>query len=266
MTARRPPTFADACRAVLEDPGGDHGADTTLAPVHARTVTERWGERRAQLVRSRLPADVERVLELGCGVGVLLGRLGAGYEVVGVDDAAAHLRFPAVRGEAVVRGDPVDPPVAPVFDAVCALERSAARHSALDLCVAAYGSLRPGGIVVVAAPTDPEAVDEPGVETYSGSRYLLERAVDAASDGTVAVDYRITDRRTGDTAVATERRSVETTTADGLAAALRAAGFEDVLISGESDLPGVVVGRGVRPIETGAPGADLEALPLEDEE
>ncbi|MFA1611512.1 class I SAM-dependent methyltransferase [Halobellus rubicundus] len=266
MVARRPPTFADACRAVLDDPAGDHAADTTLAPIHARTVPETWGERRAHLVRTRFPADVERVLELGCGIGALLGPLSARYDVVGVDDARAYLRFPAARGEAVVRGWPTDPPVGAAFDAACVLERSAARYGPLDLCVAAYGSLRPGGIVVVAAPTDPDAVIEPGVETYSGARYFLERAVDVAGDGTAVVDYRVTDRRTGDAAVATERRTVATTSADGLAAALQTAGFEDVLVSGESDLPGLVVGRGVRPVETGAAGADLEALPSGDEE
>ncbi|MFB6090445.1 MAG: class I SAM-dependent methyltransferase [Halobellus sp.] len=265
MSARRPPTFADACRAVLEDPAGEHTAETTLAPIHARTVAEDWGARRAHLLGARLPRDVDRVLELGCGVGALLGPLGSRYDPVGVDDAPARLRFPAARGEPVALGAPTDPPVRPVFDAVCALERSAARYDVLDLCVAAYGSLRPGGIVVVAAPTDPESVVESGVETYSGSRYLLERAVDAASDGTVTVDYRVTDRRTGATAVATERRSIETTSADELTAALRVAGFDEVVVGAESDLPELVVGRGVRPVETGGPGSDLEALPSEED-
>ncbi|WP_144903431.1 SAM-dependent methyltransferase [Halobellus captivus] len=250
---RRPPSFADACAAVLAEPSATHTAATTLAPVIARTVAEEWGGRRAQLVTARLPADVDRVLELGCGVGALLEPLGHRYDVVGVDDRRRQLRFAAARGGTVVRGNPTAPPVRPVFDAVCAVEEATARFSASEICVTAYRALRPGGIAVVAAPTEPTAVLESGVETYSGTRYLLERAVDVVGSRAVEIDYRVTDRQTGATAVVTERRSIETTTADGLTEALQSAGFEHVLVAGESDLPGVVVGRGVRPIETDVP-------------
>lgn len=251
----RPPTFADACASVLEDPTSGHRGDTTFAPVVVRTLPESWGERRAQLVASRLPADVEQVLELGCGVGALLRSLGPRYDVVGVDDRAAHLAFSAARGGTVVRGSPTVPPVKPVFDAVCSVETATARTPLAELCTAAYEALRPGGIFVVAAPSTPTAVLEPGVETYSGSRYLLERAIDVAGSGATTIDYRVTDRQTGATAVVTEHREVETTTADDLTDALQTAGFEQVLVAGESDLPGVVVGRGVRPVETERPEA-----------
>jgi SAM-dependent methyltransferase len=247
---RRPPTFSDACAAVLADPEGTHSVTTTLAPIYARTRSGEWGKRRARLVTSRFLADVDRVLELGCGVGTVLQRLGERYEAIGVDDRGAQLRFPATRGEAVVCGDPSQPPLRSTFDAVCAVEDATGRSSAIDLCVAGYTVLRPGGIAVIAAPTDPSAIAEPGVETYSGSRYLLERAVDV-TDSAIVVDYRVTDRRDGERAVTTERRAVETTTADKLTAAFRAAGFEEVLVAAESDLPGVVVGRGVRPVDTG---------------
>ncbi|QCC47124.1 class I SAM-dependent methyltransferase [Halobellus limi] len=270
--ARRPPTFADACEAVLADPSADHSEDTTLAPVRIRSVPDGWAERRERLVASRLPADVDRILELGSGLGGLLRRLGERYEAIGVDDRRAHLRFSQARGATAVQGAPTRPPVRAVFDAVCTVEEAVGRASAVDLCVAAVRSLRPGGIAVVAAPTDPAAVAEPGVATYSGPRYRLERAVDVVSEGSPAsyrtrsgaagdelvVDYRITDRQTGDSAVVTDRRTVRTTTADGLTGAFRTAGFEDVLVSGESDLPGLVVGRGVRPVETGVPTAELD--------
>jgi len=249
----RPPTFADACAAVLEETSATHGADTTFAPVVARAVPDQWGERRGRLVASRLPADVDRVLELGCGTGALLRALGTQYAAIGVDERRAHLRFPAARGEPVVCGNPTDPPVRPVFDAVCAAEMATARTGVSDVITGAYRSLRPGGIVVVAAPTDPSAVIESGVETYSGSRYLLERAVDVAQSGTVDIDYRVTDRETGETAVVNERSTVATTATDEITAALQRAGFEHVLVAGESDLPGVVVGRGVRPVETSVP-------------
>ena len=249
MADRRssPSTVAAACEAVLAAPDRDHSTDTTLAPVHARTLPEGWGERRERAVATRFPADVDRVLELGCGVGVLLDRLGERYDAVGIDDRPAPLRLASARGGSVVRGYPTEPPVRNRFDGVCAAEYATARMPAVDVCVGAYAALRPGGLAVVVAPTDASGIAESGVETFAGSRYRLERAVDVA----VTVDYRVTDRRTDETTVTTERRVVETATADGLTAAFRTAGFEDVLVSGESDLPGVVVGVGARPVETG---------------
>jgi SAM-dependent methyltransferase len=246
-----PPTFAAACEAVLAAPERDHSTDTTLAPVHARLFSDEWGEQRARVLTRRFPSDIDRVLEVGCGVGLVLNRLAERYDAVGVDDRAAHLQFAAARGVAVVRGHPTAPPVRNRFDGVCATEYATAQASAVDICVGAYAALRPGGLAVVVAPTAASGVAESGVETFSGSRYRLERAVDIESESTVAVDYRVTDRRTGGTAVTTERREIRTTTADGLTAAFRTAGFEDVLVSGESDLPGVVIGVGARPVETG---------------
>lgn len=245
------PTFAAACEAVLAAPERAHSTDTTLAPVHARTLSGAWAERRERAVAARFPADVDRVLELGCSVGVLLDQLAERYDAVGIDDRPAHLQFAAARGGSVARGCPTAPPVRNLFDGVCATEYATARAPAVDVCVGAYAALRPGGLAVVVAPMDGSGVTESGLETFAGSRYRLERAVDVDGAGTVAVDYRVTDRRTGETAVTTERREIETTTADGLTAALRTAGFEDVLVSGESDLPGVVIGVGARPVETG---------------
>ena len=253
MADRRPsvPTFAAACEAVLAAPELDHSTDTTLAPVRERTLPDGWGERVERAVAGRFPADVDRVLELGCGVGALLERLTGRYDAVGVDDRAAHRRFAAARGGSVVGGRPTAPPVRSRFDGVCATEYATARASPVDVCVGGYAALRPGGLAVVAAPTAASGVAESGVETFSGPRYRLERAVDVEDDTAVTVDYRVTDRRTGETTVTAERRTVETTTADGLTAALRTAGFEDVLVSGASDRSGVVVGVGARPVETG---------------
>ncbi len=253
MADRRssPPTFAAACEAVLAAPEHSHSADTTLAPVHARALPDGWGRRRAEAVTAQFPADVDSVLELGCSVGVLLDRLADQYDAVGIDDRRSHLRFAAVRGGSVVQGRPVAPPVRNRFEGVCAAEYTTARTPAVDVCVGAYAALRPGGLAVVVAPTDASGVTESGVRTFTGPRYRLERAVDVVSGDAVAVDYRVTDRRVGETAVTSERRAVETTTPDGLTAAFLTAGFEDVLVSGESDLSGVVVGVGARPVETG---------------
>ena len=246
-----PPTFAAACEAVLAAPDRDHSTDTTLAPIHARTLPAEWGQRRERVLARRFPSDVDRVLELGCGVGVLLDRLTERYDALGIDDRSAHLRFAVARGGSVVRGRPTHPPVRNRLDGVCVMEHATARASAVDVCVGAYAALRPGGFAVVVAPTRTSGITESGVETFTGSRYRLERSVDVGNEGSVAIDYRVTDRRTGETTVTTERRTVETTTTDGLTSALRTAGFEDVLVSGESDLPGLVVGIGARPVETG---------------
>ena len=253
MADRRPPlpTFADTCEAILGAPERDHSVDTTLAPVHERTLPAGWSQRRERAVAGRFPADIDRVLELGCGAGVLLDRLAGRYEAVGVDDRLHRLRFAAARGGAVAHGRPTAPPVRNRFDGVCAAEYATARAAVVDLCVAAYAALRPGGLAVVVAPTEASGVAESGVGTLTDSRYRLERAVDVAGTDTVAVDYRVTDRRTGTTAVTTERRRVETTTADGLTAAFRTAGFEDVVVSGGGDRSGIVIGVGARPVETG---------------
>lgn len=250
MADRVPATFADACEAVLSAPDGDHSVDTTLAPIAARTLPEGWGRRRERAVTAHFSGDVTRVLELGCGVGVLLRRLAERYDVVGVDDRRARLEFAAIRGGAVIQGRPAAPPVRGRFDGVCAAEYATARAPVGDLCVAAYAALRPGGLTTVVAPRDAAAVAEPGVETYAGSTYRLERAVDVA-DGIVTVDYRVTDRGSGDASVTRERRRIETTTAEGVAAALRTAGFEAVSASEVGGPSGVVVGRGTRPVRTG---------------
>jgi hypothetical protein len=134
---------------------------------------------------------------------------------------------------------------------VCATEYATARAPAVDVCVAGYAALRPGGLAVVVVPTGASGVADSGVETFTGPRYRLERAVDVVSGDAVAVDYRVTDGRSGETSVTTERRTVETTTAEGLTAALRTAGFEDVGVTGAAGGSGVAVGVGARPVETG---------------
>ena len=252
MPDRSPlPTFAAACEAVLAAPAADHSTDSTLAPVFERTLPDGWGDGRAETVTTRFPADVDRVLELGCGVGALLERLADRYDAVGIDDRPTQLRFAAARGGAVACGRPTDPPVRSRFDGVCATEYATARAPAVDVCVAGYAALRPGGLAVVVVPTDASGVADSGVETFTGPRYRLERAVDVVSGDAVVVDYRVTDGRSGETSVTTERRTVETTTAEGLTAALRTAGFEDVGVSGAGDDSGVAVGVGARPVETG---------------
>lgn len=250
----RPPSFADACARVVEDPGADHSLTTTLAPVRARMdVSEAASalmDARRELLAARLPADVDRVAELGCGTGTLLHRLSGDYDAVGVDSFPRLLAFAAARGESVVCGDPTAPPLRAAFDAVCAFDRGGGRALS-DLCAGTYATLRPGGILVAGVPSDARTVAESGVETYRGARYVLERAVDVArGESMVHVDYRVTDLRTGAVGVTSERTPFRVVDAAGVREALDDAGFEDVSVSADAGVDGELVATAVRPVET----------------
>lgn len=254
-TRPRPPSFADACARVVADPDAEHSLSTTLAPVQARIAVSddrsARGAARAELLRARLPADVDRVLELGCGTGTLLERLSTTYDAVGVDGHAALLSFAAARGESVIRGDPTDPPVRPAFDAVCAFDHLTGRRPLAAVCAAAYASLRPGGIVVFDALADVRAAASSGVETFRGARYVLERSVDVArSPPVVNADYRVTDLRTGGVGVTSERTALRVTDAAAVRSELEAAGFDEVDVLDDAGDDGELLATAVRPVET----------------
>ncbi|WP_049916617.1 methyltransferase domain-containing protein [Halogeometricum pallidum] len=259
MTPRpRPPSFADACARVVEDPGADHSLATTLAPVRARMdVSEAASARtdaRRELLAARLPADVDRVAELGCGTGTLLDRLREEHDAVGVDPAPGLLAFAAARGASVICGDPANPPLRAAFDAVCAFDAAGTPPSAplSALFEGAYATLRPGGILVAGALSDARAVADSGVETYRGARYVLERAVDVApGESAVHADYRVTDRRTGAVGVTSERTPFRVVDAADVREALDDSGFEDASVVADAGVEGELVVTAVRPVETG---------------
>ncbi|RYJ14562.1 class I SAM-dependent methyltransferase [Halogeometricum borinquense] len=253
----RPPSFADACARVIADPDADHSLTTTLAPVQARIAispeqmakTDAWGD----LLGARLPADVERVLELGCGTGTLLHRLSDEYTALGIDRYSDLLSFAAARGEAAVCGDPTDPPVRPDFDAVCAFDHFVARQSLSAVCEGAYATLRPGGIFVFDALSDARAIAASGVETYRGARYVFERSVDVARNPPVVhVDYRVTDLRTGETGVTAERTSFNVYDPESVRESLETAGFSDIRVVTDAGDDGEFLVTAVRPVETEA--------------
>ncbi|MDS0299302.1 methyltransferase domain-containing protein [Halogeometricum sp. S1BR25-6] len=253
----RPPSFADACARVVEAPDADHSLTTTLAPVRARMdVSEAASARtdvRRELLAARLPADVDRVAELGCGTGTLLDRLCEDYDAVGVDRSPELLAFAAARGAPVVRGDPANPPLRAAFDAVCAFDATGVSPPAplSALFAGAYATLRPGGILVAGAFSDARAVAESGVETYRGARYVLERAVDVAlGESAIRADYRVTDRRTGAVGVASERTPFRVVDASEVRAALDDAGFADASVTADVGVEGELVATAVRPVET----------------
>jgi SAM-dependent methyltransferase len=248
----RPPAFDDACAAVVSDPDGDHSLYTTLAPIYARMMAdadERYDAQR-RVLDARLPADVETVLELGCGVGGLLTRLAATYEATGLDRHPALLSFAAARHPRVVAGDPRRPPFDGAFDAACAFEYLAARLPLEAFCRGVHDVLRPGGIVVFDGVTSAAAVERSGVETYQNARYRLERAVDVSHDPVVVrSDYRVTDRQSGETALTGELTRVRTHSPESVETALSEAGFDEVEVSTEAGEEGAFVAAGVRPVE-----------------
>ncbi|SFR60966.1 class I SAM-dependent DNA methyltransferase [Halogeometricum limi] len=255
MPRPRPPSFADACARVVSDPDAAHSVTTTLAPLQARlAVTEaedRRTDARFDLLRRTLPADVERVAEFGCGTGTLLSRLDDEYDAVGVDSAPGLLAFAAARGGSVVCGDPARPPLRAAFDAVCSFEHLGANRPLSALSEAAYATLRPGGLFVFDALSDPQAAATSGVETYRTARYVLERSVDVARRPPVVhADYRVTDLRTGEVGVTSERLPFRVDDAESIEETLESAGFVDVSVSDDGGTAGEVVGSAVRPIET----------------
>ncbi|WP_435063944.1 class I SAM-dependent methyltransferase [Halobaculum sp. EA56] len=254
------PTFADACAAVLSDPDGDHSLYTTLAPLYDRVAASAGSRYDAQVraVAERVPTSARSVLNAGCGVGRLLPMLADRHgAVVGVDDSAELLslaadRVAAAGGVSLVEAD-VSAPDLDLdrrFDAAVALDHLTGRlhGDALDRGLATLRRhLHDGGTVVVDAAADERAVREPSPSVFRDERYVVERAVDAvvAGDGTGDLrrvsDYRVTDRRTGETAVARERESIRTFDGEGLAAALRRAGFRGVTVEADAVEEGSLV-------------------------
>ncbi|WP_284014207.1 class I SAM-dependent methyltransferase [Halobaculum litoreum] len=241
------PTFADACDAVLADPGGDHSLYTTLAPIYERLLVTAEARYDAQVlaVTERVPTSARVVLDAGCGVGRLLPALAERHgAVVGVDDSAELLSIAgdhvaASEGVSLVEADLATPGLEldRRFDAAVSLEYLTAHLHGDDLArglATLRRHLHDGGTLVVDAVADRRALAEDSPSVFRDERYTAERAVDVvdAGDGTGDLvriaDYRVTDNRTGEGAVAREREPIRTFDAAALTAALRRAGFRAV--------------------------------------
>jgi SAM-dependent methyltransferase len=257
-----PNTFDEACRVVLRDPDGSHSLYTTLAPLFNRMMAGDSEHYEAQYDRLRKYAlGARSVLEFGCGTGRLLALLeanGAFDRLVGVGVHAEVLEFAAdrVARAELVRADATDCSVGTSFDAVCAFEYVAA-HMRTDAELrafldTAYAHCRPGGVFVFDAVSEPGAVREESIGIYRSPGYRLERAVDVipVPDGSVfdlRVDYRVTDRETGEQAVVSERTPIRTIGVDDLRERLAAAGFADVDIGPTAGEAGAIVAVARRP-------------------
>lgn len=251
MPRPAPPTFADACERLLRDPADDHSIGTTLAPLADRLLDDARVAGRFEAVRAFAPADGD-ALELGCGVGGVLSRLSDRYDrTVGVDRRPELLRFAARRAPAaaVVAGDAARLPLSATFDAVVSFGYLASHGDETEvdaLLDAATDRLPPGGSLLVDGVVDAVAVREEAVGVYRGSGYRLERAVTdlPATDHAgvdLRVDYRVTDERSGDSAVASETIPVFVHDPERLRAAAEAAGLSDVRVVRAAADEGTVV-------------------------
>lgn len=257
MPRPAPPTFADACERLLRDPGGAHSLHTTLAPLYDKMLDEAHFANQFDAVRAFAPEDGD-ALELGCGVGGLLSHLADRYDrAVGVDRHPELLRFTEryAPDAHVVVGDATRPPLSATFDAVVSFEHLTARYDAagLDrLFTAAVDRLEPGGTLLADAVVDAVAVREDAVGVYRGSDYRLERAVtDLPAAGhtgvDLQVDYRATDERSGESAVASETRPVHVHDEETLRAAAENAGLADVRFVTAAAEDGAVILFGRKP-------------------
>lgn len=245
-------TFADACDAVLSDPGGNHSLHTTLAPLYQQ-VRPTSGERyvaRLNAITARIPPSARVVLNAPCGVGRFLPPLATRHgAVVGVDDSAQLLSLAAdhvaaSEGVLLVEDDVTDEAFAlnrRVDAAVCTEYRSAhlADEELVDALRGMRRHLHDGGTVVVDALADARPLSEESPSVFRDDRYTVERSVDVygvgdgSGDLARVADYRVTDGQTRDGAVARERERLRTRTAGHLADAMSRAGFRDVNVEAD---------------------------------
>ncbi|WP_277553117.1 class I SAM-dependent methyltransferase [Halobaculum limi] len=256
-------TFADACDAVLSDPGGNHSLHTTLAPLYQR-VRPTTGERYAvhlNAITARIPPSTRVVLNAPCGVGRFLSPLAERHgAVVGVDSSAQLLSLAADHvaasgGVMLVEDDVSDE----AFDlnrrvdaAACTEYRSAylSDEELVDALAGMRRHLHDGGTLVVDALADARPLREESPSVFRDNRYTVERSVDVfgvgdgSGDLARVADYRVTDGQTREGAVARERERLRPRSAGHLADAMSRAGFRDVNV--EADVPerGALLGTG----------------------
>ena len=249
------PTFADACESVLSEPEREHSLYTTLAPLYDRLMAdlEEHYDDKFRALAPHVPETAETVLEVGCGVGGLLPLLEARFpHVVGLDRRPELLAFAERRARhaALVEGDVTDCDLDERFDVVVAVEYVTAHLLTDDDLAAAFETvhdrLQPEGVFVFDAVVDPVAVEEPGVDVFTGGGYRLERAVDVVPAPDlpgvrVDTDYRVTDVAGDRQATASERLPVRTFTLVELRDALAAAGFGDVAVEHDAADDGAVL-------------------------
>ena len=197
--------------------------EETLAPVYDALVAgvDDPYDDQAWIVDAELEAEAASILEVGCGVGGLLARLAADRDrVVGVDERGDALWFARQRTDApVVRGDPATLPFDGEFGACVSL---GCRTGRLE-------------------------------DRWDGAhdRYRLRRSVAAGEvsgdRARVAVEYSLSDDRTGDSVEASETLSIRLFEADDLASSLASLGFVDVEVTRNPGVDDAVLATASKP-------------------
>ncbi|MBN1867258.1 class I SAM-dependent methyltransferase [Candidatus Sumerlaeota bacterium] len=162
-----------------------------------------WYQGRLEIVERLLDMipgykrDGLRVLDLGCGTGLLLRRLEISHHPVGIDFSPLALEFSRRRGaERLARGDVQALPIVDAsFDVVTALDL--AEHIERDdaLFAETLRVLRPGGHLVVSVPAYPFLWSEHDETLYHHRRYRrgeLRRHIEEAGFDVVRCSYCIT--------------------------------------------------------------------------
>jgi SAM-dependent methyltransferase len=229
--------------------------EETLAPVYDALVAgvDDPYDDQAWIVDAELEDEAASILEVGCGVGGLLARLAADRDrVVGVDERGDALWFARQRTDApVVRGDPAALPFDGEFGACVSLGcRTGRLEDPRAALAGAFDALAPGGRLVLDAPTEPSAVLE---DRWDGAhdRYRLRRSVAAGEvsgdRARVAVEYSLSDDRTGDSVEASETLSIRLFEADDLASSLASLGFVDVEVTRNPGVDDAVLATASKP-------------------
>lgn len=244
----------EAAFAAVRD-GRLHPTAETLAPVYDALVAGREDpfDDQAWLLDAGLEDGTTSVLEVGCGVGGLLARVTADHDrVAGVDEHRDALWYARQRTDAaIVRAAPTALPFDGEFGACVSLGCRTGRLEAPDAAfAAAFDALAPGGRLVLDAPTQPAAVLEDRWDGDEG-RYRLDRSVAAGEvsgdRARMAVEYALSDARTGDRAEASGTLSVRLFDADDLASTLSTTGFVDVEVTRKPGVDGALLATATKP-------------------
>lgn len=239
--------LGDVIGDLTDERADDDRLYATLAPVYD-FVYERHFDYDEQLavVTEAVPADAERVLEVGCGTGRLLARLEREYEsVVGVERSESMCGRARARTEdtRVIIGDATRHRVGATFDAVVSLGRvtghvtdDGAASALLENC---FAHLKPGGVLLFDYfPTERMEDNYETAETFESERYRVERearsTIPELGRMEAAFDYEMIDLTTGERATASETMTLRTFSADEVRELLADAGFAEVTIRPEA--------------------------------
>jgi SAM-dependent methyltransferase len=162
--------------------------------MYLREDTHWWFQQRLHLVRQLIKIYVPetgRILDAGCGTGLVLSNLQKEYQVTGIDVAPQALDFCRQRGLHALYLGCIGNLSIPErnFDAVLCLD--VLEH--IDSEAAAIADfdrlLRPGGKLILTVPAHPELWNTHDVQMHHVRRYTREHLQELISDGGWQIDW-----------------------------------------------------------------------------